>query len=309
MCLTYNQERYIQQCLDSLVCQKTNFKYQVVVHDDASTDSTTQILLGYANRYPDIVVPVIEKENVYSKGLNFDSILAPLIKGRYVAFCEGDDWWLSDDKLQIQYDYMEQNGDCSLCVHDAKLFDDRQGAFTGNLPSSGQERDISIEEIIENGGWYLGTNTMLFKAEYYELPGCYQGWGVSDYPRAIYLGTQGRVHFLSGSMAAHRVNASGSWTIKMSENLESREIANKKVVDGLKSADLYTDFRYHQSFNKAEFMLLKQIAELHHDFAKLMLGELSSSFWHMGVSEITKSVARCVIPRKWMHRVKAIMRR
>ncbi len=309
ICETYNQERYIRQCLDSLVNQNANFRYQIVVHDDASNDSTTQIILDYANRYPDLIIPIIQKKNLYSQGKSDSPFIASKIKGKYLAFCEGDDWWLSSDKLQVQYDYMEQHPDCSLCVHDAKLFDDNRNCFIGNLPSSGPERDITVKEIIENGGWYLGTNTMLFKAEDYVLPKCYLNWGVGDYPRAIYLGIKGRVHFLSEVMAVHRVNAAGSWTKRTSEDIKIREAANKKIINGLKAVDIATNRKFHDSFDKAEFMLLKQIEELHHNLIKLMFGTYSSRFWDLDITEIVKSISRCILPRKVILIAKLLLHR
>ena len=309
LCFTYNQEPYIKQCLDSLVNQKTSFRYRVIVHDDASTDQTTRIIMDYADRYPDLIVPIIQKENLYSRGINQYPYIAPKIKGNYLAYCEGDDWWLSENKLQIQYDYMEKNEDCSLCVHDAKLYGENEKLFLGYLPSSGPDRDIGVEEIIENGGWYLGTNTMLFRAEYLDLPDIFSGWGVGDYPRAIYLAMQGRVHFISGAMAAHRVGALGSWTKKMSEDIDLREEANERIISGLRKVDVSTNYKYHDSFEKAEFMLLKQTVELRRDLGRLLFGDYSSRFWRLGASEIVKSILRCVLPKQWIQAVKQISRR
>lgn len=117
-CITYNQEKYIAQCLEGFVMQKTNFSVKAIVHDDASTDRTPQIIQEYAERYPDIIFPVLEKENQYSQGKLLE-VMQPLMKGKYIAVCEGDDYWTDPLKLQKQVDFMESHPDYAMCFHQA----------------------------------------------------------------------------------------------------------------------------------------------------------------------------------------------
>lgn len=117
-CMTYNQEKYIAQCLDGFVMQETNFSVKAIVHDDASTDNTPKIIKEYATRYPEIIVPVLEKENQYSQG-KLSKVMYPLMKGKYIAVCEGDDYWTDPLKLQKQVDFMESHPDFSMCFHQA----------------------------------------------------------------------------------------------------------------------------------------------------------------------------------------------
>lgn len=118
ICNTYNQESYLRQTLDSFINQKTNFNFEVIIHDDASTDSTAEIIREYQSRYPEIIVPIIEEENQYQKNVNITlDIDLPLAKGKYFAFCEGDDFWIDPLKLQKQVDYMENNPLCTMCIH------------------------------------------------------------------------------------------------------------------------------------------------------------------------------------------------
>lgn len=115
-CLAYNHEPYIRQCLDGFVMQKTNFKFEAIVHDDASTDGTAAIILEYAEKYPDIIKPIIETENQYSKqDGSLHRIMNAHMHGKYIAICEGDDYWTDPYKLQKQVDFLEANPDCSFC--------------------------------------------------------------------------------------------------------------------------------------------------------------------------------------------------
>lgn len=120
-CITYNQEKYIAQTLEGFVMQKTNFKFVAIVHDDASTDNTAKIINQYHNKYPDLIYPIIETENQYTKpGNPLGSIMKEAIKqtgAKYVAYCEGDDYWTDPQKLQMQVDFLETHPDYSMCFH------------------------------------------------------------------------------------------------------------------------------------------------------------------------------------------------
>ena len=122
-CLTYNHESYIRQCLDGFVMQKTNFNFEAIVHDDASTDGTALIIKEYAEKYPDIIKPIYETENQYSKkDGSLNRIMMEHTLGKYVAICEGDDYWIDSEKLQKQVDYMEKHPECGLIYTDLNFY-------------------------------------------------------------------------------------------------------------------------------------------------------------------------------------------
>lgn len=116
-CITYNHASFIRQCLDGFLMQKCNFEYEIVIHDDASTDGTTEIIKEYEKKFPNIIKPIYQKENQYSKGFTAPNPMFnyPRAKGKYIALCEGDDYWTDPLKLQKQVDFLEQNEDCSIC--------------------------------------------------------------------------------------------------------------------------------------------------------------------------------------------------
>ena len=120
-CITYNQKDYIRQCLDGFVMQRTNFRFEAIVHDDASTDGTAEIVREYAEKYPDIIKPIFETENQYSKNDgSLGRIMNANTRGKYVAICEGDDYWTDPLKLQKQADFLDANPQCSLTYHACK---------------------------------------------------------------------------------------------------------------------------------------------------------------------------------------------
>ena len=117
-CMAYNHADYIAKALDGFLAQKTTFPFEIIVHDDASTDGTTRILREYAKKYPHIIAPIIETENQFKKNNGvIEKAINETIRGNYIAYCDGDDYWNDPDKLQIQYEYMESHPECALCTH------------------------------------------------------------------------------------------------------------------------------------------------------------------------------------------------
>lgn len=114
--ITYNQASFIHECIDSILMQETNFCYEILIHDDVSTDGTTDVVRKYAKKYPNIIISIIPKENQYAQGKRiFVRCLLPHTRGKYITLCDGDDYWSNPNKLQKQVDTLEANPDCSIC--------------------------------------------------------------------------------------------------------------------------------------------------------------------------------------------------
>ena len=149
ICTTFNHGQYIANTLESFVMQKTNFKFEVLVHDDASSDDTAKIITEYANKYNDIIVPIIQSENQYSKGVMIiDDILIPKARGKYIALCEGDDFWTDENKLQRQIDFLEKNEEYSACVHNTTQYNCSKQRSEGLLVANNTEHNVELENII-----------------------------------------------------------------------------------------------------------------------------------------------------------------
>lgn len=131
-CITYNHAPFLRKCLDGFLMQQTSFPIEILIHDDASTDGTDEIIREYAARLPEIVFPLFEEENQYSKPNHkyIDLYNYERAQGKYIAYCEGDDFWTDPKKLQKQVDFLEANPDYSVCFHDYSVFDARTGVCT-----------------------------------------------------------------------------------------------------------------------------------------------------------------------------------
>lgn len=161
-CATYNQAAYIRQCLDGFVMQRTDFAFVAIVHDDCSTDGTDDIVREYAQRYPNIIKPIFETENQYSKG---DGSLSRIMNqacnntgAKYMAMCEGDDYWTDPLKLQKQVDFLENHPEYEL------VFTNRNILKNGEIkPSYHPMREYSSIDILS--GFIPGFQTLLLKID------------------------------------------------------------------------------------------------------------------------------------------------
>ena len=246
ICNTYNQESYIRLALDSFLKQKTNFKYEVIVHDDASDDSTKDIIREYADNYPDIIKPIIEQENQYSKNVNITlDIDLPKAKGKYFAFCEGDDYWIDENKLQKQVDYMESHPNCTLCIHNA-IKVNREGKVLGQYGNFKQDSIITMDTVIKSGGEFCATNSIMAPTRLVQTVPNYLSNYCIDYFWQLYLAGEGYAYAFADDMSAYRINAVGSWTSVMRNNKNSFIKHLEAMYTNLIQYDLETKYAYHE---------------------------------------------------------------
>ena len=258
-CLVYNHEKYIRDALDSFLNQKTDFKYEILIHDDASTDNTAEIIKEYEKKYPDIIKPIYQKENQHSKGVKISaSIQYPRAEGKYIAMCEGDDFWIDSHKLQKQVTYFENHPECSLLVHASKNVTVNKEDIEINRPFE-QDCDVSTEKIINGGGGLFATNSMLFKRELTEsFPAFYLNAHIGDYPLTIYLSLCGTVHYMSDAMSAYRQGVPGSWSENERKSMVQSLRNTEKMIELYKNLDEDTGGKYHDVIakNRTEFETL-----------------------------------------------------
>lgn len=245
-CVTYNHAAYIGQALDGFVAQIADFRYEILIHDDCSTDGTREIIEEYASRYPELIVPVYEEENQWGKVNGYlVSFLLPLAKGEYIALCEGDDYWTDPLKLQKQVDVLEKRSEVSLCVHRELLLcgEDLLGrdSILGALPC--ETKDYSPEEVMSGGGSLFPTASMVFRKEHL---GCLPQWlrdaPVADYPLAIWLSLRGTVRYIPDTMCVYRYLAPGSWTANQQKSRDAS--VGIKIIQMLEEINRETGGRY-----------------------------------------------------------------
>ena len=250
-CLAYNHEPYIRKCLDGFIMQKTNFKYEVLIHDDASTDQTANIIREYESKYPDIIKPIYQTENQHSKGVAISrKFQYPRAKGKYIAFCEGDDYWTDDNKLQKQVDFLEKNPEYSICVHQATLHNCTNGTdsiVTNQLT----DKEYSLEEVVFGQGGLFATNSIvMLKENCIQMPECFKAKGFGDFQLVIYSTIIGKCYYLSDNMSVYNYQSIGSWTARFSNNQSFHIEHLKNLIQLLNSINNYYNLKYNEIFGK-----------------------------------------------------------
>lgn len=249
-CLAYNQENYIKDALEGFISQKTDFSFEVIVHDDASTDDTPSIIKEYAQAYPDIIKPIFQTQNQYPKGfIAIEEHIKPLVRGKYIAICEGDDYWTDSNKLQKQVDFLEKNLDYSACVHNTYLYD--MDSNKKQIMYGKNAKTLTLKDVIHRGGESFHTSSLMYRAQYFfNKPEYFQRIKhVGDYPMAIYLATQGKIYYLSDEMSLYRYKAAGSWTLR--QNREKKLKLYKNSIDMLLDAKMLNKPEYSSLFDEA----------------------------------------------------------
>lgn len=207
-CLVYNHEPYLRQCLEGFVMQKTNFPFEAIVHDDASTDGSAAIIREYAEKYPDIIKPIYETENQYSKhDGSIQRIMNEHTRGKYVALCEGDDYWIDPLKLQKQVDFLECHPDYSMCFHNAiKYYEDENRVEIFN--SLSRDCDLSIHEAVHE--WLVPTASVLVRTKIcVERPAWVRSIYSGDYTLILLAAMSGKVRYIYGMMSVYRISYCG----------------------------------------------------------------------------------------------------
>lgn len=263
-CLVYNHEKYLRKCLDSLLMQKTTFMFEILIHDDASTDNSSDIIREYEKRYPNIIKPIYQTENQYSKGVKVSQKYQfTRVNGKYVAFCEGDDYWTYINKIQEQFDIMEQNNGCSVCVHNViKIHENGLETEKKFPPKNFGEGIILPETYLEdelvNNGWVFQTSSYFIRYSYIqkycdENPQFVLKSPVGDLPLMLYMVTKGSIYYLNKNMSCYRMQSKSSVLRKHNKKSSSRIKFLEGQISSLISYDEYTKYKYHNFIEKYIF--------------------------------------------------------
>lgn len=224
VCLCYNHGQYIRETLDSILMQKTNFAFEIIIHDDASTDNSAEIIMEYYNKYPNIIIPILQYENQYSKNIKISTTyIYPKIRGKYIALCECDDYWIDEFKLQKQIEYLERHDECSACIHLAYKVDAKTKRVLNQIVISCTDRDFGVEETIEGLGSRVATNSIVYRAKYIQNISMFykklSNTGVGDYLILVFLSIFGKIHYINEFMSVYRSNVKDSWTDRMNKSI------------------------------------------------------------------------------------------
>ena len=208
--ITYNQEKFIREAIEGVLKQKTTFPIQLIISEDCSTDNTAEIVKKYVENNPKIIKANYNLHNIGGQANSIKTLKT--CNGKYIALCEGDDYWTDPFKLQKQVDFLEANEDFTICFHKVNFrFEDSVG---GIFITNSNQKEISTIEDLANGN-FICTLSCVFRNNFKDsIPDFLQKCPIGDYPLHLWNAQFGKIKYLDENMATYRVHKDGMWEIK-----------------------------------------------------------------------------------------------
>lgn len=250
--ITYNHNKYIREAIDSVLMQKVNFTWELIIADDFSTDGTREIVLEYKEKYPDFIKLILQKKNVGPTQNWRDVITSP--KSKYIAYFEGDDYWTDPYKLQKQVDFLEEHPEFSLCFHNALIIWEDRSQDPKYFCAKNQKETSTIEDVVEK--WFIPTASMVFRKEYItHLPEWFKDVYNGDYALHLLLADKGKIGYIDKVMSVYRKNDRA-----LSGGIGKNIVyINNKIILLVDFFNDYTKGKYISQINKRKAKLQKEI--------------------------------------------------
>ncbi len=306
---TYNHAKYLRKTLESFLCQRCEYPYEILVHDDVSTDGTIDILKEYAAKYPEIVKPLFEEENQYSKGVPINETFNfPRAQGKYIALCEGDDYWLDETKLQRQIAHMEQDPECTFCFTNGMIHDESgtrpDRVFVPYYESErpyfkGKSSVYTLDEIARLS--FIPTASFVFRVDALRrLPATFQReCQHGDLRMKLFLTAAGHAWYEDVIGCVYRENVAGSamqiW------KKEKRDLLFKRcqtVVDMVEDVNDYSHGTAQAGLYTVRDHYLWVMAHNAPDLKSLMTGKVGMIWRKLPLPERLRCFARLLLTQK-----------
>lgn len=275
MMITYNHERFITQAIESVLAQRVDFDYEIVIGEDCSTDGTRAVIMDFHRRHPGRIVPLLRDQNIGAMR-NLEATLATC-RGQYLALLEGDDYWTCDEKLQRQVDFLDSKPDCAICCHRVKFLDEAGSAYAEpvrHFPAG----SYKIEDLLR-GNFVMTCSTVLRRDLVPTLPPWLREMKLGDWPMFALAARHGTIELMDEVMAVYRVHSGGMWSSLPSITRLQESIGM------LKALDRHLEFHYTDTIGET-------ISRFYVDLAPL--GGLNGKR-----AEVAKHLARCVRNGGW----------
>lgn len=298
-CLAYNHEKYLRDALEGFVMQKTDFEYEVFVHDDASTDGTADIIREYEKKYPDIIHGIYQTENQSSKGISiYWNYIYPRLTGEYVASCEGDDYWCDCEKLACQVAFLDSHKEYVACVHNTRQLEMSDGTES-DMYSNDSEKELHFEDVVQGGSCCYHTSSLMLRRSIYQgRPGYLTShW---DYPLSMFLSTVGRIHYINRTMSVYRHGTPGSYTMTTVSSNEKVIKNFQRIINMLALVDEETKYKHSALVQEVILRYRFELEMAKGNYEAVLKEPLRKLFKQKSVINRVKIITKCVLKRLHM---------
>jgi len=259
--VAFNQGAYIRKAIESCLNQKVDFDYEIIIHDDASSDNTRRIIQEYAERFPTKITTILQDENQFSKGHEVNARFnIPKARGKYVAFLEADDYWTDPLKLKTQIALLESKPEVSMCFTATRhIFSD-----SSRKPKLKRYRKhdaiCSIKDVILMGGRLVDMGSAVVRRSMFnQIPDWYFFSQIWDLTVPLLSLLHGNIFYIDKVTSVYSYNVTNSWTQRNVRNLERRKQNIKKSIMVTDGFDETTNYKYHQHIQRKHNSMLIEI--------------------------------------------------
>ncbi|TYB80255.1 glycosyltransferase family 2 protein [Bizionia gelidisalsuginis] len=268
-CTTFNHVKYVKETIEGFLTQQTNFPIEIIIHDDASTDGTADIIKEYASK-DDRIVTILQDENQYSKKIKpWRNFVFPKAKGKYIALCEGDDYWTDPLKLQKQVDFLEANNDFALCFHNSKKYFQGTDTFEINTASAEVPNVTTSVDLADYN--YIATPTVVMRNDF-KLSPWFDLMPVGDWPLFFIQVQDKKIMKLDDYMCVYRIHDKGIWSSASEQQRLEMDINTiKPILDNVdlpKVANTALNKKYKEKVRALKKLNKKPFFSFKHLFSK-----------------------------------------
>lgn len=293
-CITYNHEDYIVDAIESFLMQETDFEFEIIIGEDCSLDGTRKIIDDYVIKFPQKIRLITSNKNVGFKE-NMQRVHEHS-KGKYIALCEGDDYWTDPLKLQKQVTYMENNPDCTLCFHGSEIVRANKSK-TGEIIRPYENSTVCpTGDIILGGGGFCPTQSLVYPKGLMDNPPEFlMKAPVIDYPLQMVVSTYGYAYYIDEIMSAYRTEVSGSWTETTNTSEKILRVSGE-LIYMLDDFDIYSKYKFANEVDKAKLNIKFKILSLQGKIKELKSERYKVHYAELAPTQKIKIYARCYFP-------------
>lgn len=268
--LVYNHEKYLKQAIDSVLMQVGDFDIEILIHDDASTDASQDIIREYQNCYPEMIKPILQRENQLSQGVStLGRFQIPRYSGDYVAYCEGDDYWTDSEKLKKQIGFLESHPDFVAVGHNVKFVDENGNDYKGSVPkrwTAMSDYEFTLRDTDQHQ-MFGQTASRVYRNFWKERPEIISWFNEATHPHgdtkmSLIASCLGRIWVMKDVMSAYRkVTTGSSWSARVKEkNQAERKMQSLNELIELASK-MGKTLHFRNEYEKTLFMAMQKFLQ------------------------------------------------